>query len=118
MNLPNRDNAYIQSQKLTGYLLSETHPIGSSKAKLLRACGFTEKNVDKLEQALLTIAYMEVVQDVIATPHGVKYVIDGVVKTPDHRHLHLRTVWIVDQGDTKPRFVTARPLKSSEGDAT
>jgi hypothetical protein len=118
VNLPNRENAYIQPQKLLGYLLSDTHPVGSSKAKLLRAHGFNEVNADKLEQELLKIAYSKMVQDVVATTHGVKYVLDGEVKAPGGRCLQLRTIWIIDQGETKPRFVTARPLKPSEGNAT
>lgn len=111
MKLPNREKAYIQSQKLTGYLLSESHPIGSSKAKLLRAFGFNDMNVDMLEQELLTIAQTQVVQEILETAHGVKYIIDGEINTPDKRKLRLRTVWIIDTGETQPRFVTARPLK-------
>ena len=53
MKLPNWEKAYIQPQKLTGYLLSETHSVGRSKAKLLRAFGFNEKTAKMLEQVLL-----------------------------------------------------------------
>lgn len=111
MKLPNREQAYIQPQKLTGYLLSETHEVGRFKAKLLRAFGFSEENVAMLEQELLQIAHTQEVQETIATPHGIKYVIDGIIQTPPGRPLQLRTVWIIDTGQTEPRFVTARPLK-------
>ena len=114
MKLPNLENAYIQPQKLTGYLLSETHAVGASKARLLRAFGFSKENVAMLEQELLSIAQTQEVQDFIPTEHGIKYVIDGDIETPQGRQLKLRTVWIIDTGQTTPRFVTARPLKLNQ----
>jgi hypothetical protein len=111
VTLPHREAAFIQPQKLTGYLLSETHEIGRSKAKLLRTFGFNDNNVDSLQQELLQIAYTQEVQEIIPTPHGTKYILDGTIKTPIGRFLYLRTVWIIDTGQTTPRFVTARPLK-------
>ena len=39
--LPNKEKAYIPLTKLKDYLLSETHSIGESKAKLLRSLGFS-----------------------------------------------------------------------------
>jgi hypothetical protein len=114
LKLPNWEQAYIQPQKLTGYLLSETHDVGRSKAKLLRAFGFNGENVAMLEQELLQITQTQEVQETIATPHGIKYVIDGMIQTPQGKSLQLRTVWIVDTGQTEPRFVTARPLKPAQ----
>jgi fructose-specific component phosphotransferase system IIB-like protein len=111
VTLPNREAAFIQPQKLTGYLLSETHEIGHSKAKLLRAFGFNDNNVALLQQELLKIAYTQDIQEIIQTPHGTKYVLDGKIQAPNGRSLHLRTVWIIDIDQTAPRFVTARPIK-------
>jgi hypothetical protein len=110
--LPNREIAFIQPQKITGYLLSETHEIGQSKAKLLRSFGFNDKNVELLQQELLQIAYTQTIHDIIETPHGTKYILDGKIQAPNGRFLQLRTVWIIDTGQTVPRFVTARPIKS------
>lgn len=107
MKLPNRENAFIQPQKLVGYLLSETHSVGSSKAKLLRASGFNEENVDMLEQRLLDIARSQPVKEVVASPHGTKYVIEGEIEAPNGYLIELRTVWIIDLGQADPRFVTA-----------
>jgi len=39
MKLPDREKAYIPLLKIKDYLLSETHPIGKSKAKFFRSCG-------------------------------------------------------------------------------
>jgi hypothetical protein len=110
VKLPNRECAFIQPQKLIGYLLSETHSVGRSKAKLLRSMGFNEANLVMLEQALLAIAYSEEVQEVADSPHGKKFVIDGEITTPTGKIVQLRTVWIIDTGETNPRFVTAHPL--------
>ena len=110
MKLPNWDCAFIQPQKLTGYLLSETHSVGSSKAKRLRAVGFNDENVAMLEKELLQISASQPVKDTIETPHGVKYVIEGTIATPNGTTLRLRTVWIIDNGETCPRFITAHPL--------
>ena len=45
MQLPNRLQAYIPSEKLSAYLLSETHAVGKAKATFFRALGFNETNI-------------------------------------------------------------------------
>jgi hypothetical protein len=109
MKLPNRENAYIPSLKLHDYLLSETHSVGRWKAKFFRALGFDETNMDVLEQRLKAIARSEDVRDVMSSVHGTKYVIEGSLETPIGRLVHVRTVWIIDAGQDRPRFVTAYP---------
>jgi hypothetical protein len=110
MKLPEKEKAHIPLAKLTNYILSEMHPVGKSKAKLFRALGFTEINVDLLRQGLIAIAKSEEVIDVISSEHGVKYIVDGFLKTPSRSSLKLRTIWIIDKGHVHPRFVTAYPL--------
>ena len=109
MQLPNRDQAYIPPPKLDSYLLSETHTVGRSKAKFFRAFGFTESNVDVLEQGLLYIAQTEVVTEVLSSRYGTKYIIEGSLSTPSGAVVRVRTVWIIETGDQRPRFVTAHP---------
>lgn len=109
MQLPNRENAYIQPIKLTGYLLSETHPVGKSKAKFFRELGFNESNLNILEQELLSLARFHEVADMVSTIHGTKYAIAGTINTPINRPVSILTVWIVDSGQENPRFITARP---------
>ncbi len=109
MKLPNCENAYIQPSKLKDYLLSETHVVGRAKAKFLRSFGFDETNINLLEQELLAIAQSQEVSVVAASPHGIKYVIDGSLKTPLGNIINMKTVWIVDKGQDRPRFVTAIP---------
>jgi len=110
MKLPNRDNAFVPASKLTDYLLSETHSVGRSKAKFLRLLGFDESNVQMLEQGLLAIAQTGDVKEAISSPHGTKYVIEGSLLAPDGRSAQVQTVWIIDAGQDRPRFVTTYPL--------
>ena len=110
MDLPNRDSAYIPSGKLESYLLAEDHPVGGSKARLLRAIGFDDEKIGILEDGLLAIALSEAAVEVKPSPYGTKYVIDGSLLGPHGRSIKMRTVWIIDTGSQRPRFVTAYPL--------
>jgi hypothetical protein len=107
--LPKRDKAYVPPEKLTGYLLSETHTIGKAKARVFSAAGFHLDNSHLLEQALLKIARVEEVQEQVESPYGAKYVIDGTIQSPAGTDIRLRTIWIIEAGDDRPRLVTAYP---------
>lgn len=109
MLLPNRFQAYVPFEKLIAYLLSETHAVGKAKATFFRALGFNEANMYLLEYGLLTLAHSTPAQEVIPSPHGVKYVIEGILETPRGTAPRIRTVWILEPGETAPRFVTAYP---------
>ena len=108
--MPNGENAYVPPSKLVAYLLSEAHPIGKSKARLFRSAGFNEDNVALLKEGLLAIAQSEEVGTVIESAHGVKYIIEGRIQTPAGGNIGVRTVWIIDKGLERPRFVTAYPV--------
>jgi hypothetical protein len=45
----------------------------------------------------------------VPSPHGDKYIIEGVLETPRGTSPRIRTVWILETGETHPRFVTAYP---------
>jgi len=72
MLLPNRTEAYVPREKLTGCLLSQTHAIGRSKAQLFRAHGYSEQTVDQFEHDVLDVVKTNDVQQVTETPHGTK----------------------------------------------
>ena len=110
MALPEAESARVDREKLTGYLLSQSHPIGRSKAKFFRGIGFDESNAALLEQGLLGIARSEAVVESTLSRHGMKYIVDGAITTPLGSRVKLRTIWIIDQGQGTPRFVTAYPL--------
>ncbi len=109
MRLPNADRAYIPPEKLTAYLLSETHPVGKAKAKFFRGYGFDDVNFSALEQELLAIVQSHEVVSEKITPQGINYVIDGAINTPAGVSVRVRTVWVIETGMSDPRFVSAYP---------
>ena len=110
MKLPNKEKVYIPLSKLLDYLLSETHPIGKSKSKYLRSVGFNETNIGVLKEGLITIAQSENVKDLLSSSYGIKYIIDGMIHTPNGIFIKMRTIWIIDKDQERPRFVTAYPV--------
>ncbi len=109
MKLPNGKNAHVPLLKLTDYLLSTTHPVGKSKAEFFRGLGFDDTNVAMLQQGLLAIGRDEDIVSTTVSTHGMKYVIEGTLRTPRLRLVSIRTVWIVELDDPQPRFITAYP---------
>ncbi len=109
--LPNRMSAYIPADKIVGYLLSETHAIGKSKARFFRSLGYDEAAAGELERGLLAIAHAQEVTASITSPHGTKYVVDGLLRAPQGAAVRLRTIWIVETEQENPRFVTAYPIE-------
>jgi hypothetical protein len=120
MKLPRNLEAVVPENKLTGYLLSETHPLGRSKAKYFRALGYSERNLVRLKEALVAIAVTGDVIEVISTAFGTKYVVQGDLAAPTGIRARVLTVWILETGEDLPRFVTAYPTgeenKGVEGD--
>lgn len=110
MKLPYRKNAYIPKAKLTAYLLSQTHEVGRFKSKYFHALGYDLLNLNILEKALRTIAQSQDVEEVLPTTYGTKYIIDGKIKTPNGKVVKLRTVWIIEKSQKRPRFITVYPV--------
>lgn len=109
MNLPNKDQAVVEPEKVRDYLLSEAHPDGYGKAEFFAALGFRREAWEVLADALRQVARNAPVTKSMTSPHGRKYIVDGSLKTPSGRTAKVRTVWIVDTGGDMPRLVTAYP---------
>jgi aspartate/tyrosine/aromatic aminotransferase len=109
MKLPNAEKAYVEKQKLTGYLLNLSHPVGFSKAKFFRANGFNESNVAYFENELLKLAIQNEVAEIEETSFGKVYVVIGSIDAPNGQKLKVRTVWEIRDDAENPRFVTAYP---------
>lgn len=107
--MPNAEDAYIPQEKLTDYLLSETHAVGKFKAGFFRAHGYNEDNLNLLEQDLLSVPRYNEMYEQITSPYGTKYAVKGVLETPRGTTVTVNTVWIVEPPDERPRFVTAYP---------
>ncbi len=116
MKLPNMERAVVPMEKLTAYLLSETHPDGAPKAAFYRRFGYGLSNWQDLAQALLNhAAEHDTVREEV-TPFGVRYVIEGPLSAADDRRPNLRWIWFLDTGTDIPRLVTAYPLKGNGND--
>ena len=110
MKLPYRDKVIIPRNKLVKYLLSETHPVGSTKARFFHGLGFNDTNVDELEKALLKIARANDVKNERRFEYGINYVINGTIETPSGKIVMITSVWFVSNAKNRPRFVTAYPV--------
>ena len=111
MELPNKSKAYVSLEKITDYLLSETHAVGKSKARYFRSYGFDSRNTSQLVEGLLAIAQNTQVADSERSPYGTKYMIDGALDTPNGVMIRVRTIWIIEKGQDTPRFITAYPIE-------
>jgi hypothetical protein len=109
MQLPHRENAFIPIEKLTKYLLSHSHPVGQSKARFFSQHGFGEDSVEVLRSGLLHVARNGNVARSETKPYGLHYVVDGEILSPSGTMVKIRTVWIIENNSTAPRFVTAFP---------
>ncbi len=110
MKLPHAERAYVPPDKLGGYLLSSTHPEGQYKARYFLALGYAPDAPGELEQSLLEIAKTAEVTEAMDSPYGTKYVLDGSMGAPNGAKVLLRTVWVLEHGEVRPRFVTAYPV--------
>lgn len=71
--------------------------------------GFDESAIELLVRGLLQIARTQEVVGTFPTVHGQKFVLEGELEAPSGRRLRVRTIWIIDRGQERPRLVTAYP---------
>jgi filamentous hemagglutinin len=102
--LPNAHNAQIHPRKLT-YLLT------TGKAKFFGLHGFDLNRPLELDAALRAHPLRNQIESTETTIYGTKYLIRCSLPSPDGRDPCILSVWIVDSGETAPRFVTAYPSR-------
>jgi hypothetical protein len=56
MKLPNAENAIVEHEKITDYLLNAAHPDNGGKAVFFEALGFGREEPQALAEALLDLA--------------------------------------------------------------
>lgn len=98
-----------------GYLLSTTHRDGRHKAAFFMRYGFSPENWEVLVEALRCHAAENEIAKTESTPFGARYIVEGPLQAPDGRRPYLRVVWFIERTQNMPRFVTAYPLKRSQG---
>ena len=113
MHVPNASMATVADEKLSDYLLSETHPVGRFKAAFFRSLGYTLNTANELEVDLLALLENEVTETV-TSDYGTKYVVPGVLGRGDYDDRLIVSVWIILAGEKAPRFVTAYPRDEAD----
>jgi hypothetical protein len=109
VKLPNSDRAFIEPTKISGYLLSGSHPVGRFKASFFFSLGYTEHQWERLRNDLLALVLTNEAEPGNESVFGRKYEVGGMLVGPSGRSAEIRTVWIVEKEGAPPRFVTAYP---------
>jgi hypothetical protein len=113
MKLPNAPVAVVEPGKIRDYLLNPAHPDNGGKAEYFLAAGFSKDEWQIFADALLELVETAEVAKKVESRHGIKYVVDGKLKTPEGKLCELRTIWIIDKGEQTTRLVTAYPTKKA-----
>jgi hypothetical protein len=108
--LPKAELAVIDEWKIARYLLATDHPVGGPKAVFFRQFGYRLAAWAELRDALIAHASSGELVSASKIEFGMKYTLDGPIITPSGRRPRIRTVWIINVGETAPRLVTAYPL--------
>jgi len=104
---PNYENAYVEEEKIVKYLLSEDNSKG--KATFFFKMGFSIEKWQLLRSALLIHIATHDFKQVMESPHGIKYIIEGELQTPEGRMPIVRTIWIMME-DGRARLISAYPI--------
>ena len=112
MKLPNTNNATVEREKITDYLLNPEHRFGACKARFFTHFGFRAEAWEQLAQALREHGQTHDVTKTRETGFGPRYEVEGGLNCPDGRRPQVRTVWQLDKGAVAPRLLTAYPLEA------
>lgn len=107
MKLPNAEQiTIIPADKLEGYCLNLEHRVGGHKARMFRAIGYTLENASALRAILLDAAHeADNVTLGKLDKYGQRYNFEFTLNA-----VTVLTAWIVDPGQTVPRFLSAYPI--------
>lgn len=95
MKLPNAERAIVPDRKITHYLLSTAHRDGQHKAEFFPSFGFKLEAWEELAAALLDHARQHEVVEIVPTPFGRNFVVEGALAAPDGRSPQVRGVWFI-----------------------
>lgn len=109
MRLPDAGHARVDREKIVDYLLSFAHPDGRAKAEFFSRFGFNPNEWEVLADVLREMARTCPVTQSTGSPWGVRYTVDGPLRSPDGRNPQVRTIWIAEAGIRGPRLITAYP---------
>lgn len=107
--LPNANRARVDREKIIEYLLCESHPDGRAKAAFFASLGFQVGQWEILAESLRRHGMTNPVIKTVRSLYGVSYCVEGPIETPGGVRPNIRTVWIVEEGVSEPRLITAYP---------
>ena len=104
--LPNADKAVVPLEKLRGYSLDSSHPVGKHKARVFAsALGMTQTDAPRLQKMILQAVLTSEAVEIDTNEHGTPFVMDfqtlGV-----NGAVTIWTAWIIDIGETIPRLTS------------
>ena len=105
--LPGVRSALVSPDKITGYLLSTSSKKGAPKARFFYQHGFGRENWQALAEALREHALHARVYRQWADKFGQRYDAVGPLTTPSGRTIIIVSGWIIGQGSSDPRLITA-----------
>ena len=108
MQLPNYEFSVVPPAKLRDYILSPSHPIGRFKSVFFRGLGYGPETWERLATDIKGLLDGEA-ELTETNQFGTKYVVRGFLTGPNGRSALIATVWIILNGKSEPRFVTAYP---------
>ena len=82
MAMPGRENLYLETSKLSEYLLSSANASGRHKAYFFRRFGYSAENINEFAEALRDHGRTQEVTRVVDTPYGTRYNVEGPIDTP------------------------------------
>ena len=109
MKLPGSATALVEERKVRDYLMNMTHPDGMTKARFFFGKGYRIDKWRRLADDLRQHGQSNDVVDVVDSPFGSRYAVEGLLRTPSDENVRLVTVWIIEKGAATPRLVTAYP---------
>jgi hypothetical protein len=110
MELPGKENCYVDERKVTDYLLNTTRMPTAAKARFFFSCGFTSDEWPELARALKAHGQTQPVVGTTKSVYGAKHEIEGPLRCPDGRSPIVRSVWQIDKDELAPRLITAYPI--------
>ena len=108
--LPNAFKARVDREKIIEYLLSKSHPDGRAKAAFFTEHGFTVEQWEILAESLRMHGRTNPVVKIVKSDYGVRYCVEGPIETQGGVRPNIRTVWIIEEGASEPRLITAYPV--------
>jgi hypothetical protein len=100
--------AIISRDKVTGYLLSLSHPIGRYKAAFFASLGYSADAPEVFEHDVAELLRAEI-EEIDVTEYGLKFSSGGLLTGPNGRQAYVLAIWIILSGEHAPRLVTAYP---------